>query len=155
MRKETSAGIIAGLVSGLPLGAISGGEAAWTAWTMEGSVRTPITNMTLTQMSYTDSLISALFPFVIVLSLFVCVGILVGFIFAVAVNKLPIRSTYAKAIIISLILWLVFTIPSLPATYYAPSFLPHFEWSWSSLPYLPLFVLDGLVFAFLFNRWSK
>ena len=154
MRKETS-GIIAGLISGFLVGLLIGGQSAWTAWTIENSVRNPITNSTMSQISYTIPLTSALLAFVIVLSVFVCIGAVVGFVFAVAVNKLPIRSTYVKAVIVSLILWLVFTIPYLPQTYYAPSFLPHFEWSWSSLPYLPLFVLDSLAFAFLFNRWTK
>lgn len=158
MRKETSAGIIAGLVSGLLIGVVFGADAAWSTWAIESSMRNPITNMTMTQMSYIGTLIYALFVFVIGLSICVCLGSLVGFIFAVVVNRIPTRSTYAKAIMISVTMWLIFTISSLPRTYYWSQSTGNqieWSWSWSSLAFFPLFVFDGVIFAYLFNRWTK
>lgn len=156
MRKETSAGIIAGLVSGSVAGVAFGGEAAWQLWTLESTMRNPLTGTIHTD--YTFFLTGALFESLIVLSICVCLGAIVGFMFAVGINKLPVRSTYVKATIVSIILWLVFTVAFLPRTYsWSISAGSHVEWSWSwsSLPFLPVFVLGSLTFAYLFNRWTK
>jgi hypothetical protein len=158
MRKETSAGIIAGLISGLPVGAIFGGQVALMLWKwFETPMPIPSTNATMSPADYTFALTGVLWLFFTILSSFASLGAIIGFFFGVGLNKLPFRSTYVKAVIVSAILWVVFMLHSLPITYHwtrSGGASYQLSWSWESFPYLPLFTLDGLAFAYLFNRWA-
>ncbi|MGA3110232.1 MAG: hypothetical protein ABSD99_12415 [Candidatus Bathyarchaeia archaeon] len=138
MRKETSAGIKAGVVSSLPLAVSLDifavfiiGQALFTRF-----------------HSYTVLPNGMMLPFVLVmiavvyLAIACLVGVIAGFIFVVIVNKFPVRSTYVKATVPAVILWLLI-IP------FSPHIIP------LTLAMLVFFIGDSIIFGYLFNRWTK
>ncbi len=74
-------------------------------------------------------------------------GTIAGYIFTKTVGKLPVRSTYIKAVLFCFILWLI------PVLLVRRSML--FGYFEVFLIVLVLFVLDALLFAYLFDRWTR
>jgi hypothetical protein len=137
MRRETSAGIIAGAVSAFPVGVAL---VVLTLWNRLESrlgaywIRFP--------NSHTILLVAGAVVILMVLAFAAFLGALAGLIFVALRNKLPFRSTYAKAAAPSIAVWFIL---SLVWVTMGGDF---------NLLYLALAVLDSLIFAHLFDRWT-
>jgi hypothetical protein len=150
MRKETSAAFIAGALSGLVVGlafvAVFLTLILWI-YPLKYYGRNPAT------VSREEIIFAAVFMGSLFTGFITLLGAIAGTIFVRATNKLPIRSTYIKALIPVPIVWALFRL-----------WLLFFN-NWASLALSYLFVesLEGagiialgvVLFAYLFNRWSN
>lgn len=148
MRKETSAGLKAGAVSGATLGLIILAiESAKTIPDIESRFNTtpilhPIYDI------HTVLLFAEIFTAVMLATLFSFIGATAGFIYVKAVNKLPLRSTYVKAVLPWAVLLILLTIANL-AYHPSPTGIIRLVTVGSPL------VGEAILFAYLFKRWTK
>jgi hypothetical protein len=141
MRKETSAGIIAGAVSGLPL-AIAIDLSLIYVFFFFSPIRSRLLSIPTLANGHM-LLFIAVFGAIMYLAIACFIGGIAGLIFVSLVSKIPIRSTYVKAMVPTIILWLILIIP----------FSPHI--TQLTLLLLAFFVGDSVIFGYLFNRWTK
>lgn len=93
-------------------------------------------------------LVFGVFAVLILVALSSFFGAIAGFIFVKAVNKLPFRSTYLKAV-------LPWGILSIWSTVLGPLIYPRsLSREISSVGLDTLLVVGALLFAYLFNRWQ-
>jgi hypothetical protein len=149
MRKETSAAIRAGAVAGVPIGFYFAVRLLLTAITSFESQFG--TKLPLVPNATTILLIIEVITVVISVALFSFLGVIAGFIFVKAVNKLPFRSSYVKA----MLPWAVLTILGALSLIYNPALNGAIGFATHQLPLYALQLADAIPFAFLFNRWSK
>lgn len=151
MRKETSAGVIAGAVSGAPAGFTF---AVLAIFTLLGFLESRSTTSRHLALKAHPTLllvleVSLVVRYVAVASFF---GAIAGFIFVKTVNKLPLRSTYVKAVLpwpfllILSTLLLLFLRPSLNRLIGIVKF---------ELAPFAFLLVDAMFFAYLFNRWAN
>lgn len=147
MRKETSAGVKAGAVSGVPAGfvlaafALVGGIGI-----LESQFRA---NLILAPHIQTILLVAGVLLVVGFVAMTSFLGAIAGFIFVKTINKLPFRSTYFKAALPwgVLLIWSTVLVPLI----YHPS--PNVEIRYVGS--YALLVVDSLLFAYLFKRWAN
>jgi len=156
MRKETSAALIAGVVSALPVGALAGVAEVFFIWKIMPS----FPNQNPVMLSSPIMVFLSGFMILIWVAIAAFVGLVAGLIFVKGTIKLPIRSNYTKAVLPVGVLFAAWLIYSL-------WFISHYVWSISRyfayhfiLLVLPVGGFGGLalcmlLFAYLFNRWTE
>jgi hypothetical protein len=155
LRKETSAGLIAGAVAALPVGLILAAVMIWFILTVLPAQFKSNPVMT----SHTMILLMSGVALLMYVPLAACVGAIAGLIFTLATNKLPIRSTYVKALIPLAALWALYLLWTL----YVLAFTRPPVGRLYVLNYLLIPSIEGagvlafgvLLFAYLFTRWTK
>jgi len=152
MRKTTSSSVVAGMVSGLPLGL------AFAVVTLRRII--PDMRSSLSSYPILVPHMEIILVTLAILVLLMCLamagfsGAVGGLIYILALNKIPVDSTYAKAIIPSILVW--FIPPAIVvATTYSFQFFIRDLIARDSLALLIFLVLDSSIFAYLFNRWTK
>lgn len=137
MRRETSASIIAGAVSAFPAGM------AFVVLTVWNRLESRLGAYWIRFPNNNTILLAGAVVILMFLAFAAFLGALAGLIFVALRNKLPFRSTYAKATAPSIAVW----------------FLLNLVWVTMggdfNLLYLALAVLDSLIFAYLFDRWAE
>jgi hypothetical protein len=149
MRKETSAGIRAGAVAGVPVGfyfAVRLLLTAVTSFETQFGAKLPLVPNATTLL-----LVIEVIAVVISVALLSFLGVIAGFIFVKSVNKLPFRSTYVKA----MLPWAVLFVLGTLRLVYNPSLNGAIGFATHQLPLYALQLAAAIPFAFLFNRWSK
>jgi hypothetical protein len=147
MRQEVSAGVKAGLVSGLPL-AVS--FVAFAVFILDQALFKRFHSYTILPNGMMLPIVLAIIA-VVYLAAACLVGATAGFIFAVVVNKFPVRSTYVKSIVSSVIVWLLtFMFLDDPFSGSLSPLALAF-----ALVVLAFFIGDSAIFAYLFNRWTS
>jgi type II secretory pathway component PulF len=147
MRKETSSGLIAGAVSASLVGLLFAVAILFTVG--PGFESTFKENPILAPNAHALYLAISAFMVLMYVALAAFLGGIAGLIFVFATNRLPIRSTYIKAIIPIPILWLVYLLVFARSLHSLLSAFTH------SLEGTGVIVLCALLFAYLFNRWTK
>lgn len=139
--------MIAGAVSSLPFAVYFVAGILPRAW--KDLSLTVVKLPSLAQHVNTIVIVTSLMLVIAYLALALFFGATLGFVFVVLVNKLPVRSTYVKATVPSLIIWI------LPPLLIRPSPASIIGYASASLPALGLFVLDAVIFSYLFDRWKN
>lgn len=144
MRKETSAGVVAGAVSGVPAGLVFG-------------VLVLLATLPDLESHFSGNPnVLAFLPFLEVVSFVMCAalgsffGAIAGYVFVKAINKLPFTSTYFKAALP----WgiLLFVSPLLAQPNSANEVI---DFITRDLLLYASLVADAILFAYLFNRWTN
>ncbi len=152
MRKETSASVIAGALSG---GVLGFGFGAFSILTVGmGSLESlfkekPI----LAPNAHTLVLITEAFLIIGYAAFGSLIGAISGFIFVKSVNKLPLRSTYIKAVLPWGLVLFAFTVLLSLIFHLSLNGVIGFVW-WDFESYAALGAA-AILFAYLFNRWSN
>jgi hypothetical protein len=137
MRKETSAGIIAGAVSAFPVGMAFIILDLWDFLVLRlGAYWTRFPD------SHFRLLVAGAVIVLMILAFPALLGALCGLIFVALRNRLPFHSTYAKATAASIAVWLILSLAWVTMGGYVNPLYP------------ALAVLDSLIFAYLFDRWT-
>lgn len=151
MRRDYSVGVKAGALSSIPIGIYLVATALPGAWRNIGSiiVEYPI----LAQYANIILVVTSLVLVIMFLGFALLFGAIAGFLFVVLVNKLPVRSTYVKAVGTSLLVWILLVL--VPAFLYRLSISVIIVDVRALLPQLGLFVFDAFIFSYLFGRWRN
>jgi len=151
LRKETSAGVIAGAVSGVPVGFVF---AAFGLLMITGILESRFrANPILATNAHTILLFLEVFMVVVYVALTSFFGAIAGFIFVKAINKLPFRSTYIKAVVPWAVLLVLYTVLELLLD--RPSLNGVIRSVTWELPPSALLFAGAILFAYLFNRWAN
>lgn len=146
MRRNVAAGIKSGIISSMPLATYL---AAISLPKVRDSLDSVLTQFpSLVHESNSFLLVSYLNAFIGTLAIMAGFGALAGFMFVLIFSKLPFRSTYVKAIVPSVIFWIIQTLSALFSIASVVQYLS-FE-----LPNLGVIVLDAVIFSYLFDQWS-
>jgi len=94
-------------------------------------------------------LIFIVFGAIIVGFLTAALGATLGVVFVKIMGRLPFQSTYTNSILFAIVLTLVYSITE--SIRYLPRYVIFPFDFYNSV----VFMIDGLIFAFLFNRWKK
>ena len=152
MRKETSAGVIAGAISGGALGFVLGAFSVLTVGM--GSLESLLKQKPiLAPNAHTIVLITEVSLIVMYAAFGSFIGAISGFIFVKSVNKLPLRSTYIKALLPWGLVLLAFTILLTLIFHMSLNGVIAFVW-WDFEFYAALGAV-AILFAYLFNRWAN
>jgi hypothetical protein len=147
--------VIAGIVAALPVGLI------WALSTFsfaQGQLQSNFSRNPTVWNIHTVMLVTEVGFIVVGLAFSACFGAIAGLFFVTATNKLPIPSTYVKAMIPVMILWSLFVVSS-----FVLAWLPNLARNYGvflnyfieTLEALVVLFLGTSLFAYLFNRWSK
>jgi hypothetical protein len=131
MRKETYAGVKAGLVVNLLF-------SLWPFVLVLGVVGL----VGVSNPFSTSVLPFFLLGLLLYLTVMALIGVVLGVVFAVVVDKLPLRSTYSKALILCLILWIL-VVSAIPTRIII------------DLLIFGGFIIESLCFAYLYRKWTK
>lgn len=156
MRKETSAALIAGAVSALPVGVLAAAAEIFLIW----RVIPALPNRNPVLLSQPVMLFLSGFMILIMVGVGAFLGLVAGLIFAKGTIKLPIQSNYVKAVIpvgVLFAVWLLYTLWFISRDVWSIS--RYFTYYFNSLMLTVAgfggLALCTLLFAYLFNRWTK
>ncbi len=163
MRKDTSAGIIAGAISSIPVGL--GVPIAFLFFLWRHFPQTIHPSNPAEFTIFFDAFIT-----VPALAITACLGAIAGFTYAklsrvkrlkillrpfdnkrptsALLRKLPVHSTYLKAVTLSVSIWIILTLILRPNS---EAFLRFFRYY---IMVLALLVFDAIIFSYLFDRWT-
>jgi len=157
LHNETAAELKSGAVTGLCFGVFVTCLIfllTWKYWVLLSSSVAP----EFQGMVNASDVLRGTFSFIFLASLLDALpGMIVGLFYVKIVNRLPIRSVYFKSVLFGVCMWLVpfvitylvFPLYQYPFNAYVSTVTVFF------LLLLIFYLVDSLLFAYLFNRWSK
>jgi len=153
LQKETSAGMYAGAVTGLCFGLFS--TSLYFALTWQSFLRAMTEATYEMPLSVSPSyFVYGLYSLVILASLLdMLPGMMIGLFFVKVVNRVTNLSTYIKSVVFGVCMWLVPCLVAISVYFAYEAYLSTIVAF--ILLLLILIVLDSMLFAYLFKRWSK
>jgi len=148
MNKEKLAATKSGAIGGIPTAALVFARLLSVAWKIRGLLIA--SNPALGERIQFVTAVGIMLGAGISLGLMAGLGAVGGLVFVLTVNKLPFRSTYVKAAIPFVVLWLL----GFLAVFWSSSD-SFFELESRRTLFFVVSLLGAVVFSYLFDRWKK